>query len=1295
MGDQLPNGARLERGDGRHRAIVRRFEAATMDEMEAMLASAELEQERALRLYLGDDRFERMRQLALSRYVSRAAEAPAGNVVILPGLMGSALHTIDRRGDDDEVWLNLWRLAQGAIGRLQLAPDGVLQADPSYSTRPGNALWKYYGELVLAMRRRWRVLVFTYDWRKDIRLAADRLLANINSTFGPDEPVHLVAHSMGGLVARSFIQRHPERWRSMWSAGADRRSRGGRLVMLGTPNHGSYLVPQVLCGLANTVWMIERLDLTRDMAGMLRVVHSFPGVYQLMPSPIVDLDAKPLYDPDTYGPIGVSARHLDAAGDFHEELTADLESASSRRAIEDRFVYFAGYGQQTADGIPPNRLDHLARVPQPAGFKIEEHYLFTFEGDGSVSRRLGQLRDGNGAPVPLRTYRVREEHSALVANPNVLSAVDEVLRLGELQRPAPRGAEPAAMAPGSISEVDWDDPEQVIPIEPRPDPDAAKRWAEAHDQDRRRFDRMLDRTRLRLAVAEVGSAAPSPPDAPDVPPPIDLTPEERELAEAIVSDFLRVPGAASGIGSPLSGSAVEPPTIAIHLALDDVSRIGDRPVETQDGQVTPPIDAIAIGHYTGEKPRPGDSAWALDQVIGRAMLPSGDASPCAFETGPAGNVEGGGEARLREAQLLLSQLIERGIARGELGQPYLVPDPREPSRVIALCGMGVPGGFGAPELTVLVRELVWTLGKLGKAHLASAPIGTRNANLPPAEATEAWIRGIKLAFSGTEAAEGQVIRHVTFVLPDPRIFPEVDRTLIALKTKLAAERRLILDYSPLTPGQLRTLHDRAIAFERAEFSRRWEERWRLWEREDPGLIGPEEGEAPDPVRITVRFGPGAATSRRVFRFGAVSRSAALPMREIDIDPGLVASANDELAAERDPGRQFARGRFLGQLLLPRDFRPLLRSGGPLVMMLDPTAARIHWELLARPELWTMSDRPGSSAEDATDGTAFLGTSRGLTRQLITAFAPPPEPPPPSRRYLRVLVVADPAADAPLPGARREGVAAVELFRAFNAAWGHSGNVVEVDALIGPSEATRTNVLRLLMGRTYDAFHYAGHCFFDPSNPAASGLLFSGGEVISAHELRRIDRVPKFAFVNACESGIVPSELMPKVVGYQPGLAPSFAEAFFERGVSNLVCTAWPVDDEAAVAFSQTLYRSLLGLSGAGSDRPDPIRPLVMHRAMRQARLAVSRRDDLPGGAHTWGAYQHYGNPDFAFFDGSRMLRGEAAVVASAAREALPASSATDKGSKAKSRSGRSSTHRRRYGGSRRSSKTGPGSGDAT
>src|SRR4029079_4936217 len=132
-----------------------------------------------------------------------------------------------------------------------------------------------------------------------------------------------------------------------------------------------------------------------------------------------------------------------------------------------------------------------------------------------------------------------------------------------------------------------------------------------------------------------------------------------------------------------------------------------------------------------------------------------------------------------------------------------------------------------------------------------------------------------------------------------------------------------------------------------------------------------------------------------------------------------------------------------------------------------------------------------------------------------------------------------------------------------------------------------NLLRRLMLRSFDLLHFAGHCVYDPTDASASGWVFSNGERISANELRRIDRVPKFIFSNACESGITPdrSELR------SAGLAPSFAEAFFARGVGNFVCTAWPVDDEAARTFAGRLYSELLGLEQTNNFA-------CMHQAMR-------------------------------------------------------------------------------------------------
>src|SRR5206468_10549105 len=105
---------------------------------------------------------------------------------------------------------------------------------------------------------------------------------------------------------------------------------------------------------------------------------------------------------------------------------------------------------------------------------------------------------------------------------------------------------------------------------------------------------------------------------------------------------------------------------------------------------------------------------------------------------------------------------------------------------------------------------------------------------------------------------------------------------------------------------------------------------------------------------------------------------------------------------------------------------------------------------------------------------FLGTCCGLTRQLRTTFAPLPEPALASGRPLRVLVVGDPAEDAPLPGAQEEGEAVAGIFEKLNSG---SSQGVEVVALIGPRKATRVAVLEQLINHRFDILHYAGHCFY--------------------------------------------------------------------------------------------------------------------------------------------------------------------------------------------------------------------------
>jgi hypothetical protein len=103
---------------------------------------------------------------------------------------------------------------------------------------------------------------------------------------------------------------------------------------------------------------------------------------------------------------------------------------------------------------------------------------------------------------------------------------------------------------------------------------------------------------------------------------------------------------------------------------------------------------------------------------------------------------------------ILAQYAARGTLRGDLGQPFFLQDPRwtghpGKGRVIAIAGMGYPGRFGEAELTVAARELCWSLGRMGKRHLASVLIGGGVGNMSIKIAVSAWLRGVRQALIGS------------------------------------------------------------------------------------------------------------------------------------------------------------------------------------------------------------------------------------------------------------------------------------------------------------------------------------------------------------------------------------------------------------------------------------------------------------------------------------------------------------------------------------------------------------------
>lgn len=257
-------------------------------------------------------------------------------VILLPGIMGSALF---KNGQP------VWDLTVGAIGRalytlgesiqdLALSSDASTGEDvtPTHLLQdvhiiPG--LWKIdgYSGLSNLLKRRLKAVAdenffeFPYDWRLDNRISAQRLrtaaldwLENWRSRPGnQDAKLVLIAHSMGGLVSRYFLE----------VLGGWEHTK--TLITLGTPHRGSIKALDYLVnGLRKKIGPVTLMNLTA-------MIQSFPSVHQLLPIYKCvgdnEHDLKRLEDLDELGELDLERART--AIEFHREI---------ERAVEDNFA---------------------------------------------------------------------------------------------------------------------------------------------------------------------------------------------------------------------------------------------------------------------------------------------------------------------------------------------------------------------------------------------------------------------------------------------------------------------------------------------------------------------------------------------------------------------------------------------------------------------------------------------------------------------------------------------------------------------------------------------------------------------------------------------------------------------------------------------------------------------------------------------------------------------------------------------------------------------------------------------
>src|SRR5215510_11539147 len=199
-----------------------------------------------LQAYLGEDAYQEYRAIAAEVDQNHLGIASPTNLIFVTGVMGSLLLSQTKGG----VWWIDPRTRQH-LDDLGLRADGQADADPTHQIVPftTDPMYEPFTTAVLG-RDDFGHELFPYDWRKPLRVSTDALRDRILMLYAANgnEPVHLVAHSMGGLIVRATLAAH----------GQELREKLGRMVFIGTPHYGS---PAIAGYLKNHFWGFELLAL--------------------------------------------------------------------------------------------------------------------------------------------------------------------------------------------------------------------------------------------------------------------------------------------------------------------------------------------------------------------------------------------------------------------------------------------------------------------------------------------------------------------------------------------------------------------------------------------------------------------------------------------------------------------------------------------------------------------------------------------------------------------------------------------------------------------------------------------------------------------------------------------------------------------------------------------------------------------------------------------------------------------------------------------------------------------------
>lgn len=313
-------------------------------------------------------------------------------VIIIPGILGTKLN--QNFGDHDEIWPNVRKmipdffdnflkdLSLDFMGNekedLPIVAGDVVKDIAIGRIDTFDSMIKYFKDQGYVQGK--DLFLLPYDWRFDIRKNRDSLDAKVQDALQKNlgfQKVDIIAHSMGGLLAKDYASQHA--------------NKVDQLIYIGTPQIGSPKAFKTLLFGDNLGFPFFLNEQT-----IKEITQNMPSVYQLLPSStyVDENDLRYVVDARNEQPQNLnylSTRDLMISFGSNELMFPLAESLHSSLDVgslsEIETHSFVGCGVSTLNEIILKKKQNIQQLPGgPISGLTEKDYdlRYVSSGDGTV-----------------------------------------------------------------------------------------------------------------------------------------------------------------------------------------------------------------------------------------------------------------------------------------------------------------------------------------------------------------------------------------------------------------------------------------------------------------------------------------------------------------------------------------------------------------------------------------------------------------------------------------------------------------------------------------------------------------------------------------------------------------------------------------------------------------------------------------------------------------------------------------------------------------------------------------------